>query len=137
MTTVFADTQYWIANANPRDPWRRAARAARARLGDVRIVTTDEVLAEVLTGLSKSGSALRQAGVRLVHAILESPTVTVVSQSHESFLQGLVRYEKRADKRYSLTDCSSMNAADAHGITEVLTNDRHFEQEGYKVLIRA
>jgi hypothetical protein len=36
----------------------------------------------------------------------------------------------------SLTDCSSMNAMDAQGIREVLTNDHHFEQDGYVVLIR-
>ena len=28
-----------------------------------------------------------------------------------------------------------MNAMDAEGITDVLTNDHHFEQEGYKILI--
>jgi predicted nucleic acid-binding protein len=29
-----------------------------------------------------------------------------------------------------------MNAMDAEGIREVLTNDHHFEQEGYTILIR-
>ena len=28
-----------------------------------------------------------------------------------------------------------MNAMDAEGITDVLTHDHHFEQEGYKILI--
>jgi hypothetical protein len=28
-----------------------------------------------------------------------------------------------------------MNAMDAEGLTDVLTNDRHFAQEGYNVLI--
>lgn len=29
-----------------------------------------------------------------------------------------------------------MNVMDAEGIRDVLTSDRHFEQEGYNVLIR-
>ncbi len=44
MKAVFADSLYWIAIARPGDPWSAAARKARAELGDVRIVTTDEVL---------------------------------------------------------------------------------------------
>jgi predicted nucleic acid-binding protein len=35
-----------------------------------------------------------------------------------------------------LTDCSAMNAMDAVGIRDVLTNDHHFEQEGFNVLIK-
>ncbi len=30
-----------------------------------------------------------------------------------------------------------MNVMDAEGIRDVLTNDRHFQQEGFNVLIRA
>ena len=136
MTSVFADAQYWIACANPRDPWRPLARSIRERLGRAAVVTTDEVLAEVLTGLSKGGPGLRRAAARLVRAVLDNPIVTVVPQTQEIFLLSLARYEKRPDKRYSLTDCASMNAMDAAGIREVLTNDRHFEQEGYVVLMR-
>lgn len=41
----------------------------------------------------------------------------------------------REDKQYSLADCASMCVMDAEGIREVLTHDRHFEQEGYTVLM--
>ena len=60
----------------------------------------------------------------------------VLAHSRESFLQALDRFSRRSDKEYSLTDCSSMNAMDAEGIQDVLTNDHHFQQEGYSVLIR-
>jgi predicted nucleic acid-binding protein len=43
-------------------------------------------------------------------------------------------YEARPDKRYSLTDCRSMVALRALGISEVLTNDHHFTQEGFALL---
>ena len=32
------------------------------------------------------------------------------------------------------TDCRSMNALRSLGIAEVLTNDRHFTQEGFTIL---
>lgn len=137
MKIVFADSLYWIATVRPHDPWRTAARTARALLGDVRIVTTGEVLAEMLTALSKAGPAVRRTGVALVRAILESPDVEVVPQSHGSFLQALDRYARREDKQYSFADCASMNAMDSAGIKEILTHDRHFEQEGYTALIKS
>jgi len=43
-------------------------------------------------------------------------------------------YEQRPDKEYSLTDCISMQVMKAMGITEVLTHDRHFVQEGFIIL---
>jgi hypothetical protein len=46
------------------------------------------------------------------------------------------RFGNRPDKQYSLTDCSYMNVMDAEDIRDVLTNDRHFQQEGFNVLIR-
>ena len=51
-------------------------------------------------------------------------------------MAGLDLYRARPDKRYSLTDCISMQTMRKEGITEVLTNDRHFEQEGFRALFR-
>jgi predicted nucleic acid-binding protein len=47
---------------------------------------------------------------------------------------GLGLYEKRLDKGYSLTDCISMNTMRRLSIDTVLTNDRHFVQEGFRIL---
>jgi predicted nucleic acid-binding protein len=62
--------------------------------------------------------------------------VTVYRQSRESFLAGLRLYEQRSDKAYSLVDCISMTTMRRHGISEVLTNDHHFTQEGFKVVLK-
>jgi predicted nucleic acid-binding protein len=40
-------------------------------------------------------------------------------------------YKNRPDKGYSLVDCVSFVAMRRHGITDALTNDHHFEQEGF------
>ena len=56
MTTVFADTVYWVATVRPNDPWAQSANRARELLGRVRLVTTDEVLVEFLTALAAGES---------------------------------------------------------------------------------
>lgn len=108
MKTVFADALYWVALVRPNDQWGQEARRAKERLGNVRIVTTDEVLGEFLTGLSKVGPHLRQQAGRMVRRIQDNPNVQVVYQSHDSFMKGLGLYEQRLDKAYSLVDCVSL-----------------------------
>jgi hypothetical protein len=98
-------------------------------------VTTEEVLTEYLNAMSGAGAALRSRAARAVREIYSSPAIHVVSQSQQTFSDGLDLYERRPDKSYSLTDCISMNVMRAEGITDVLTNDRHFAQEGFNVLI--
>jgi uncharacterized protein len=86
--------------------------------------------------MAKGNPSVRKGAVRMVRAILVDPDVRVVPQSRESFLNGLTLFENRPDKGYSLTDCISMNAMKAEGIGEVLSNDHHFAQEGFQVLIK-
>jgi uncharacterized protein len=136
MKAVFADTLYWVAISRPSDSWRVAAMNARQQLGDVVIVTTDEVLVEFLSALSKGSPIVRTTGAAMVRAILGDPGVRVISQSRESFIGGLGLFEQRPDKSYSVTDCISMNVMSAKGIAEVLSNDHHFAQEGFQVLIK-
>ena len=136
MKPVFADTLYWGAVLNPRDQYRAQVIRARAALGEIRLVTTDEVLTELLDGLAQRGTHLRQAAARAVRTILDDRRVTVYSQSRESFLAGLHLYEQRFDKGYSLVDCVSMTTMRRQGIRDVLTNGRHFVQEGFTVVLR-
>lgn len=88
-----------------------------------------------MTAFSRGGPVLRERAVRTVRTILDSPNVEVFAQSRDSFLRALERFSNRPDKQYSLTDCSSMNVMDAEGMRDVLSHDRHFQQEGYNVLI--
>jgi predicted nucleic acid-binding protein len=70
----------------------------------------------------------------LVHDLRSDPDVEVLPQSRADFDAALALYEARPDKDYSLTDCRSMLAMRARGITEVLTKDHHFTQEGFTIL---
>lgn len=126
---------YWVAIVKRGDPYEAAAREARQAVGPCVLVTTDEVLDEFVTAFAKGGPILRKKAAQTVKAILDSPSAWVIAQSRDSFLRALERFSNRSDKDYSLTDCSSMNAMDAEQIKDVLTNDHHFKQEGYNVLI--
>lgn len=134
--TVFADTLYWIAVTNPHDQWNVPAKEATKRLGKVFLLTTDAVLTEFLGHLSKLGEYLRNLAAEAVHQILRNPNVKVLPQTRDLFLQGLDLYENRDDKDYSLTDCISMIVMRSEGVTEILTNDNGFKQEGFEILIR-
>lgn len=137
MRKVFADTFYWVAVANPHDRWKDVAKAWNigALASTTRLYTTDEVLSEFLTFLSSINPGLRSRAATLVQGVLDSPDISVIPQSRESFLAGLELYRSRPDKEYSLVDCISMQAMRRESITEVLTGDRHFSQEGFTVLL--
>ena len=135
MNAVFADTFYWVALTNTADSSYQQAAALDDELAGTTIFTTDEVLSEFLTFFA--GDAwLRERAVRTVSALLEDSDVRVIPQSHDSFLAGLDLYRARPDKGYSLTDCISMQTMFREGVTRILTNDRHFEQEGFEALFR-
>jgi uncharacterized protein len=128
---VFADTFYWVALVHRGD-----AAYARARKVTDDIVTTDEVLTEYLTFFSAAPPYLRRRVANSVQEILGDPTVRVIPQSRQSFLAGLDLYRARPDKGYSLVDCISMQTMRQEGLTDALTNDRHFDQEGFRALFR-
>ncbi|MFE1747865.1 type II toxin-antitoxin system VapC family toxin [Coleofasciculus sp. H7-2] len=136
MKMVFADTFYWISLINPRDGWHKQVLEVTKSLTRTPIVTTDQVLVEVLAFYSKSGTRMRQRIVQLVRNIMNNSNVQIVEQTHESFLSGLDLYESRIDKGYSLTDGISMITMRELGIAEVLTHDKHFTQEGFTILFR-
>ena len=136
MIRFFVDTFYWIALFSPRDEWHSRVRAFAATLQAYHLYTTDEVLTEFLAYYSATAPLLRTHAAEYVRAILRNPHVTVIPQTHQGFLQALTLYEARPDKQYSLTDCISMQVMRREGLTDVLSNDRHFTQEGFRLLFR-
>jgi predicted nucleic acid-binding protein len=136
MTALFADTFYWVALADFADSSHGRALALTSERASSRIVTTDEVLTEYLTFFAAAPAPVRREVAGSVEGILASSAIRAIPQSRESFLAGLRLYRSRPDKGYSLTDCISMQTMRKEELTEVLTNDRHFEQEGFRALFR-
>jgi uncharacterized protein len=135
MSQFFADTFYWAALFYQRDSWHdRVLAFSHTLTPSDRLWTTDAVLTEVLAMFSSAGEYLRQGAARRVRALLSDARVTLIPATHDLFLEGFALYEQRPDKAYSLTDCISMQVMRREGLTDVLTNDRHFTQEGFRVL---
>ena len=134
MRRVFADSLYWIALSHQRDQWHAAALKASRALQGAEIVTSQEMLGELLTAF-RHAPRLRSIAARRVHQITADPQTRVIPQSDHSFQAGFALYKARPDKEYSLADCISMETMRQEGITEILTHDTHFTQEGFTILL--
>ncbi|MCY7376105.1 MAG: PIN domain-containing protein [Pyrinomonadaceae bacterium] len=134
MKQTFADTSYWVAYLKENDQWTTAAEKALGKIGSSEIVTTESVLIEVLNYFSEYRPEIKKFVVASIEALLADENVLVLQHRHEDFLKALQFYKSRLDKGYSLTDCISMNAMREFGIAEILTNDTHFQREGFTKL---
>jgi predicted nucleic acid-binding protein len=137
MKRIFADAGYWIALVHPRDPLHAKAQEESASVGDAEVVTSQMVLVEVLNAFAGQGAQFRQAASKLAQELQSRPSVSVVQQTSAQFHQALALYQRRADKGWSLTDCASFLIMQKQKIVDALTEDRHFEQAGFKALLRA
>ena len=135
MKAVFADTFYWIALSNPAQSRYRDALALDATMAGRLVLTTDEVLSEFLTFFA-GDRWLRERAIATVKGLARNRRVDIVPQTRESFQAGFDVYASRPDKGYSFTGCISMQIMRREGLTDVLTNDKHFEQEGFRALFR-
>ena len=136
MGTLFADTCYWIALLNPKDQLHDRAVRVSQSLPGARILTTDEVLTEFLNYFGDRGILLRQAATRMAAQMQIDSRIHIEPQSRETFDAGFRFFRARLDKGYSLTDCISMNLMLQIQLSEVLTNDGPFSQEGFSCLLR-
>ena len=134
MRSVFADTSYYAAALSPRDPLHEAA-AQWSRSCSCKFITTEFVLLELGNGFS--GTSQRGAFAALVSRLRAFPGTVIVPASAELFRAGLELFARRADKEWSLTDCTSFIVMKQQGLTEALTGDHHFEQAGFTKLLRS
>jgi len=133
MNRVFADTSYYVALMSEHDQHHADALAhSQAFYGE--IITTDFVLVEVGNWLSRTAD--RPAFLRLLESLRADPQTTVIAATRDLFDAGRSLFARRMDKDWSLTDCISFWAMRHHGLTDVLTADHHFEQAGFRVLLR-
>lgn len=132
MTAVFADTHFYVALLSRRDRYHRAARdwASRQR---TRIVTTEFVLLETANFCRSRRD--RRKFAAFAEALKTNRLTTIVSCDSIWFHRGLDRFSSRLDKEWSLTDCISFVVMEEDGLVEALTDDHHFEQAGFTILL--
>jgi hypothetical protein len=133
MNPFFADTFYYLALLNEDDEAHaKILTIAEHMVG--RTVTTAWVLTEVADALAAPGE--RGEFMRLLETLRASPRCTIVPAAQDLFDEGVALYGQRSDKEWSLTDCISFVVMREHGITDALTGDHHFEQAGFKALLK-
>ena len=136
MRVVFADTGYWIATLDPGDGLHEKAQVVTEQMRPMQILTTDMVLVELLTSMSRRGEYNRRLAAETVRALMTSPDVEVVEQTRAQFEAAVARYAFRLDQQWSVTDCASFLLMEERYVKEALAYDRHFEQAGFVALLR-
>jgi predicted nucleic acid-binding protein len=128
----FADTFYFLAFLNIND--RAHATALAHSRGADPILTTEWVLIEVADAMASH--VKREVFVKLHDLLRADGRVEIAPATSEAFATGMKLYADRPDKDWSLTDCISFNVMKERGITEALTGDHHFEQAGFRAVLK-
>ena len=133
MTTVFADTFYFLALLDSREE-RHLQAAEVSRDLQLHIVTTEWVLAEFGDAYCHPND--RADFVSLYRSLLNHPRVKIIPADTRFFQRGVDFFEQRQDKEWSLTDCLSFVVMRDEEIAQALTGDKHFEQAGFTALLK-
>ena len=133
MTAIFADAFFFFALLNEKDAAHEAAELFRTNTNCL-LITTAWVLTEVGDGCASSGK--RAKFLRLLELLQNMPDAKIIPASEELFERGIELFRQRPDKDWPLTDCISFVAIKDEGITDALTGDRHFEQAGFRALLK-
>jgi predicted nucleic acid-binding protein len=98
------------------------------------LLTHSYILAEFVP-LCQTRRLKRSEALEFAIDLLENKLVEVVWVHSELHRAALTLLRKRHDKTYSLCDAVSFLLMRERDITEALTTDRHFEQEGFVRLL--
>jgi predicted nucleic acid-binding protein len=133
MKEVFADTFYFIALLSPSDLAYERTRTITAGQTP-RLVTTAWVLMELANTLSMRHT--RAGFVNTFDALRSNPMAVVLGPDQRLYDKGVELYRARPDKDWSLTDCISFVVMQERKMTDALTGDHHFEQAGFRALLK-
>ena len=135
MPTVLVDTAAWIALVNTRDELHTRSQKTMAELRSrkVALVTTEFVLLEVANALCRW--AWRGKAIKLIDGFRSLSNLRIISADTTLLAEGWELYRSRADKEWSLTDCTSIIVMQKEHIEKAFTSDHHFEQAGFTNLL--
>ena len=133
MKAVFADTFYYLALVS-RDDQAHTRAVAMSRQLSAPTVTTAWVLTEVADALADPRQ--RPTFCVLLESLKADSKLTIVPASESLFDLGVELYQRRMDKEWSLTDCISFVVMEQMQLDDALTGDRHFEQAGFRALLK-
>lgn len=97
-------------------------------------LTHNYVLAELVALCNARGMA-HEVTLDFVGGLADDPDVELLWVGREEHAAGMELLRNRPDKNYSLCDAVSFGLMRQRGLTEALTTDHHFEQEGFVRLL--
>lgn len=133
---VFLDTAYAIALSSEKDEYHERAiiLAEQLERAGIRLITTRAIQLEIGNALSKQ--RYRGAAIQLLDSLEADPTVEIIALSEILYSKALQLYRERRDKEWGLVDCASFVVMTERNISEALTTDEHFQQAGFRALLR-
>ncbi len=135
-SSVFLDAAYAIALISPRDRFYDRAQQLSIELesSGARLITTRAVLLEIGNALSRR--QVRHIAVQVLDALESDPRAEIVPLSDGLYSRAYQLYRTRPDKEWGLVDCISFVVMQERGIYDALTSDEHFQQAGFRALLR-
>jgi len=130
---TFLDTLFVIALINRRDQYHEQADEVAFLYDGQPLITTDAILLEIGNAMAR---AFKPEAAQVIEDLLTSEDVQVVRLTPELFERAFALYKSRPDKEWGLVDCISFVVMQDAGVTDALTFDRHFEQAGFRALMR-
>lgn len=136
MIEVFLDTSFAIALSSQTDQNHLQAveLAGQLELHKTRLVTTQAILLEIGNALSRQ--RYRIAAIQLLESLEIDRNVEIVLLTNDLYRQAFNLFKQRQDKEWGLVDCISFIVMQERGITDALTADAHFQQAGFRALLR-
>lgn len=134
MKTTFLDTSYLLALVLADDALHERALAWQKQVTG-QLLTTEYALLEFVDALSEP--RVRSLAAQTVSVLRGRPAVRIVPAATSLMDEGLAFFAAHADKAWSLADCISFVLMRREQIVDALTSDRHFEQAGFRAMLRA
>jgi predicted nucleic acid-binding protein len=131
---VFLDTWFVLALLNKRDNFHARAKSIYSSLPKAsELWITEAIIVEIGNAVSAYN---RSGAVAFIHVCYRTRNMQVVSVDTPLLMRATDLYSQREDKEWGLTDCISFVVMQENGLVDALTGDHHFEQAGFRALLR-
>ncbi len=138
MKKIFVDTSGWGNLADTLQEFHGQAKLIyeSAKQDGSRFVTTNYVIAELVALFTSPLRIPRMKSIGYIESIKLSSLVDIIHIDEDLDTKAWHLLTNRADKNWSLADCSSFIVMSENNILESLTTDHHFEQAGFVRLLK-
>jgi len=138
-TPIFLDTSFLLALASSREELHPIAMRWQKFLSftprpPCSFLTTEYVLLELADGFAER--RMVSLAMTIIDELRSRPTLEVVPADSAWIYRGYSLFRERTDKAWGLTDCISFCVMNEWEAVDALTHDRHFEQAGFRALLR-